>query len=393
MRATPKEELYRRIAKLQNLMKKEGLDGAVIVQNADLFYFAGTVQRSHLFIPAEGKPVLMVKKSFRRAREESALDEVIPLDNIKDLPGIIGSYGHKSMKALGFELDVLPAALYLKYRDLFTPVEIRDVGLLARTARMVKSPYELEVLQDAAELNRIMFSQVKNHLREGITEVELAGQLEAIYRRHGHQGFVRIRAFNQEVVYGHLMSGPNLAVPSFLDSPEGGPGLGPSFPHGAGNKKITVNEPVMVDYVGVYDGYMVDQARIFCLGRLQEKFVIAHEAAVSIQEELKKCAKPGVLCGDLYRLALGMADELGLKDHFMGHPEPAAFVGHGIGIELDELPVIARGFNIPLEKGMVLALEPKFVFPDGEVGIENTFVVGKDGLETLTVFDEMIQYL
>lgn len=393
MRLTPKEELDRRTAVLQGLMRQEGVEGAVIMQNADLFYFAGTIQRSHLFIPAEGNPVLMVKKSFKRARQESALDLVAPLENPGDLPAAAASFGYKGAGVVGFELDVLPAALYLKYRKIFSPAKIVDISPLVRRARMVKSPYEIEILRDAAALNRTMFFSVRDILREGITEVDLAGRLEAVYRRHGHQGYVRMRGFNQEIVYGHLMSGPNLAVPSFLDSPEGGPGVNPSFPQGAGLKKIAANEPVMVDYVGVIDGYMVDQARIFCLGRLEDKLVKAYRAALDIQAEIKKRAKPGAVCSNLYRLALDMASEAGLAEHFMGFPDPAPFLGHGLGIELDELPVLAGGFEIPLEEGMVIAMEPKFVFPGGEVGIENTFVVGKNGLETLTEFSEEIQYL
>ncbi|MCL6478830.1 MAG: Xaa-Pro peptidase family protein [Peptococcaceae bacterium] len=393
MKYTPKEELDRRIAGLQSLLRRSGIEGAVIVQNADLFYFAGTIQRSHLFLPADGKPVLMVKKSFPRAREESALEEVIPLEKLKDLPAVIGAYGHKNMNTVGFELDVLPAALYLKYQELFAPARIADIGQLIRTVRMVKSPYEIDLLRGAARLNQAMFSRVRDFLREGITEVELAGNLEAVYRRHGHQGYVRMRGFNQEMAYGHLMSGASLAVPSFLESPEGGPGLNPSFPQGAGMKKIARDEPVMVDYVGVYEGYMVDQTRIFCLGRLADKFVSAYETAVRIQEEIKRRARPGVSCQELYHCAVKMASESGLKDHFMGYPDPVPFVGHGLGIELDELPVLARGFEIPLEEGMVFALEPKFVFPEGEVGIENTFVVREGGLETLTVFDENILYV
>lgn len=393
MRYTPKRELALRVAKLQDLMRQNGIEGSILVQNADLFYFTGTVQRSHLFIPSEGMPVLMVKKSFQRAREESSMDNVMPLENVRDLPGVLELYGFKKLGVIGFELDVLPAALYFRYQKLFPSARIVDISSLVRTVRMVKSPYEIAIMQDAATLNQTMFSSVKNFLKEGISEVELAGKLEAVYRERGHQCYVRMRGFNQEIVYGHLMSGYNMGVPSFLDSPTGGSGLNPSFPQGAGQKKIGGNEPVMVDYVGVYDGYMVDQARIFCLGRLPEKFVRAYEATITIQDEIKKRALPGTSCEDLYNLAMGMANEYGLKDHFMGYPEPAPFIGHGVGIELDELPVLASGFKTPLEAGMVLALEPKFVFPDGAVGIENTFLVGNNGLETLTVFQENIIYM
>jgi Xaa-Pro aminopeptidase len=393
LKYTPESELKRRVAALQKLLRRDGIDGAVIIQNADLFYFAGTVQQSHLFIPAEGKPVLMVRKNYLRAREESALEEVIPLSGVKALVGTLAGYGYKNMGALGFELDVLPAALYLRYKELFAPAKIVDIGGLIRSVRAVKSSYEIDLLKAAAGLNHTFFSRVRDFLREGIAEAELAGKLEAVYRGAGHQGYIRMRGFNQEIFYGHLMSGSNLAVPSFFDGPTGGPGVNPSFPQGAGFKKINRNEPVMVDYVGVLDGYMVDQARIFCLGRLPDKFVRAYETAIAIQEEIKRRARPGVTCSDLYLYAVDIAAEAGLAGHFMGYPDPAPFIGHGLGIELDELPVLARGFKTPLERGMVFAMEPKFVFPDGAVGIENTFVVGENGLEVLTPFDENIIYV
>lgn len=393
MRFTPKDELMKRIEKLQESMKQQNIEAAVIVQNADLFYYAGTTQRSHLFIPSDGKPVLFVKKSFERARKESALDEVIPLANIKDLPGEIRLYGYDNLQVIGFELDVLPALNYLRYQKLFAPAQITDISQAIRQVRAVKSPYEIELLKDAARLNQILFSEVKNILQEGITEVELTGKLEAVYRRNGHQSYIRMRGFNQEIVYGHLMSGPNLAVPSYFDGPTGGPGLNVSFPQSAGYKKINKNEPVMVDYVGVYEGYIVDQTRVFCLGELSDKLMRAHEAALKIQSTIMELARPGASCQDLYNYAVDIAVQYGLQENFMGYPEPAPFIGHGVGIELDEYPILARGLKMTLEKGMVFALEPKFVFPEGAVGIENTFLVGDNGLENLTVYDEGIIYL
>lgn len=392
-RCTPLSELEQRTTRLQELLKENNLNGAVILQNADLFYFAGTTQRSHLFIPAEGKPILMVRKNFDRAKLESAIENIIPMSNLKELPEKLKTFGGTELKRIGFELDVLPVNLYFSYQKLLAPMEITDVSNLVRRVRAIKSPYEIEVLRDAARLNQIMFSHVKEYLREGITEAEFAGKLEAVYRREGHQCFIRMRGFNLEIVYGHLMSGSNLAIPSFFDGPTGGSGLNPSFPQSAGLKVIARNEPVMVDYVGVYDGYMVDQARIFCIGHLPEKLVRAHNVALEIQDAIKEQAKPGVPCAKLYELAVNIADQYGLKDHFMGYPEPVAFIGHGVGIELDELPVLAKGFNTPLENGMVFALEPKFVFPEGAVGVENTFVVTPAGLQTLTEYDESIAYL
>lgn len=389
-RCTPLNELEQRTARLQQLLQQHNLDGAIILQNADLFYFAGTTQRAHLFIPVEGKPVLIVRKNLARAQRESTLENIIPMNNFKELPQQFHAFAGKELKRLGFELDVLPANLYFSYQKLLDSVEITDISPLVRKVRAIKSAYEISVIKDAAKLNQSLFSQVKEYLREGITEVEFAGKLEAVYRQGGHQCFIRMRGFNMEIVYGHLMSGSNLAIPSFFDGATGGSGLNPSFPQSAGQKLIARNEPVMVDYVGVVDGYMVDQARIFCLGHLSEKLVRAHQVALEIQEAIKEQAKPGVPCAALYELAVNIAEGYNLREHFMGYPEPVTFVGHGLGIELDELPVLAKGFNVPLESGMVFALEPKFVFPEGAVGVENTFAVTLTGLEQLTEFEEEI---
>lgn len=390
---TPRAELEDRAARLQVLMKAQDLDGVIIMQNADLFYFAGTIQRSHLFIPTAGDPVLLVKKNHERATRESQLKYIRDFPNIKDLPAVLEALLGHPPKRIGFELDVIPANLLFYYQKLLPGVQIVDASLLIRQVRGVKSPYEIELIKAAAQLNFKMFSHVKEFLHEGISEIEFVSQLEAVYRQDGHQCFIRMRGFNMEIVYGHMMSGWNLAVPSFFDGPTGGSGLNPSFPQGSGYKKIVRNEPVMVDYVGVLNGYMVDQARIFCIGKLKPHLLKAYQAALEVQEEVKALSKPGVSCADVYAAAMRIAARNGLKEHFMGYPEAVSFIAHGIGIELDELPVISRGYNVPLEEGMVLALEPKFVFPDGAVGIENTLAVTKQGLENLTVFDETIGFL
>jgi len=392
LRYTPKFELEQRIAKLQGGLRKRGIDGAIIVQNADLFYFTGTIQRAHLFVPSEGKPLLLVKKNLERAQEESSLDIIIPLESLKEIKAALQSHSYGPFKTLGFEMDVLPANQFLHYQKLFAPAEIVDVSPLIRAVRMVKSPYELEILKDVAKLHHEIYSLVKDNLREGISELELSAIIAAASRERGHSGIMRARRFNEELFYVHLISGSN-TVPSYFEGSVGGKGISPAFPQGSCSKLIGVNEPVMVDFNFVFDGYMVDQTRVFCLGSLPEHLTVAHAAAVDILRELEKMARPGVPCEKLYERAVELAKDSGYGKHFLGFPEQVKFIGHGIGIELDELPVIAPGFKTPLEEGMVIALEPKFVFPDGAVGVENTYLVTKDGLETLTVFEEGIIYV
>lgn len=385
--------MMERILKLQELMKAEDVAGALIVQRADLFYFSGTAQNGHLFVPAQGEPLLVVRKNLERARQESGLPRIVPFEGWAQLAAAIKSItGEKG--TIGLELDLLPAKIYFHYQDLLAPHITADISPLVRRIRAVKSAAEIELLREAAILSTSVFSFAREIIREGMTEVELAAQLESFARARGHQGVVRMRGFNQELFYGHVMAGENAALPSFFDGPTGGPGLNPSYPQGAGRRVIMRNEPVLVDYVTVLNGYMVDQTRIFCIGSLSSELAEAYKTAVKIKEALITLGKPGVRCEELYMRAIEMADEAGLAQHFMGYDEKVGFIGHGVGIELDELPVIAAKAEAALEAGMVFALEPKFMFPgQGVVGIEDTCVVREEGLEQITRFDQEIQII
>lgn len=392
MRITPKLELDRRIGRLQALLDQHALDGALILQRADLFYFAGTIQQSHLFVPAAGAPLLMARKSFTRAQRESALEDVVPLNSLREVPGLLADHGYGKLARLGLELDVLPANLYFRYGQLFPGVELVDVSPLIRQVRVIKSAYELEIQREAARRLDRVIRQAADLIREGMPEVELAGRLEALARREGHQGEIWMRNWNQALFYGHVLSGESGGEPSYFDGPLAGEGLSPAVPHGPGFRLIRQGEPIIIDYVFAYDGYLVDQTRVFALGPLADRWKAAYEAMLAVQEAVEEAARPGVPCSQLYDLAVAKATELGYAEHFMGHDEgQVPFVGHGVGIELDELPVLGRGVDMPLEAGMVFALEPKVAFPgQGAIGIENTWVVTKNGLEALTVSDEEI---
>ncbi len=389
---TPKAELESRIHKLQAHLATNDLDGALILQNTDLFYFSGTIQQSHLYIPVEGQPLLMARKSLARARQESALDKVVPLPSPRQLPVLWQEHGYARPRRLGMELDVLPTSLFLACQDILGGTEIADISHQIRLVRAVKSPYEVDILRRAARLADVVTGSMTDFLREGISEVELAGQLEAVARRLGHQGIVRMRLWNNELFYGHLMAGDGAAVPSYLSFPTGGTGLSPAIAQGSSRRPIQRYEPVLMDYVFVLDGYLVDQTRIFALGGLPDELVAGHKAMLEVQQALRVTAKPSATGGELYDLAVGLAAELGYGEHFMGHgDERVPFVGHGIGLELDEYPFLAKGQDMPLEKGMVIALEPKLIYPGlGVVGIEDTHLVTDDGLESLTISEEDI---
>ncbi|MBI4790458.1 MAG: aminopeptidase P family protein [Chloroflexi bacterium] len=386
MRYTPKSELDSRAGKLQALLAANDLDGALIVQNADLFYFAGTLQQSHLYIPREGVPVLMTRRSFARAQAESALERVVPLASPRDVPRVLQQHGYARPKRLGLELDVLPANLYLGHREIFALAELCDCSTLIRRVRAVKSPFELAAMRRAAQIGEKTMAAMRELLVEGISEIALAGKLEAVARGLGHQGLARFRLFNNEMFYGHLMAGKSAAHPSYLSSPTGGPGQSPAFSQGSGPHKIRRGEPVLFDYVFVSDGYIVDQTRILAIGSLSDKLRRAHDAMVEIQNAIAAAAKPGVTGGALFQLARNMAQRSGYADHLGGiGKDQITFVGHGVGLEMDEYPFLAKGQAMPLEAGMVIAVEPKVTFANvGTVGIENTFVVTERGARRIT---------
>lgn len=375
-------------------MAANGFDAALIVQQTDLFYFSGTGQDAHLVIPVEGPPLLLVRKDFQRASQESPLESVSRIKRFSDVKEAVRRAVSQSPKRLGMELDVLPVNNFRVYSDVFPDTDIEDISPLIKEVRMIKSSYEMGIMTQAARMNDTLFGTVKDILREGMSELEFSGLLEAEYRRLGHQGLVRVRSFNQDVFYGHVMSGANLAVPSCSVGPTGGPGLNASLPHGAGTKIIGRHEPVQIDYVGIVNGYMIDQARTYYLGEPPGEFLRIHDLALRIQQAVAEQGIPGARAEDLYDMSVRMAREEGLEEGFLGYPAPVPFVGHGVGLELDEFPVIGKRSPHVLQEGMVIALEPKFIIPEkGLAGIENSFVVTSTGMERLTHFDDAIQVL
>ena len=385
-------EIEERIAKLQKAMQDRGVDGTLILQKTDLFYFANTSQQGYLYVPSEGKALLMVFKEFDRAKIESPLKDIISLSSIKKIPQTLSEYGHASPKILGMELDVLPANLYFMYSKIFGQSKIVDISTEIRLVRAIKSEFEIGKIRQAAHLSDMVAEKVSELLEPGKTEIQLAGEVEGYARSMGHQGVVRMRLWGSELFYGHLMSGAAAAVPSYLSSPTGGEGVNHFVAQGAGYKKIAQDEPILVDYVFALDGYLSDHARIFALGALPSDLLAAHQAMLEIQDEAVKQAKPGAVTGELYEMMVSMAAERGYGDYFMGVGERRIrFTGHGIGLELDEFPFIAGGQKLELEAGMIIALEPKVIFPGkGVVGIENTHLITEQGLEPLTKISDEI---
>lgn len=396
MRLTPTEELSNRSLALQEQLQQENLAAVLLVQNSDLFYFTGSIQQGIFYLPSEGEPAYLVRKDFGRARMESGLKNVLPLTGMRNLADQLQQLGFVLPENLGLELDVLPVLQFQRLQGLFPAAGITNASPLIHKVRAVKSEYEISIMKDCALIMDKVFQHAREVIAIGKTDLEVAAELECFARKEGHQGLVRFRGFNSELSFGHIFSGVDGAVPTFLDAPLGGLGPNPAVGQGAGYKKIAADEPILIDLIVAFDGYLVDQTRTLVIGSLPEKLSQAYFAMLKIQERMYETAKPGISWESLYLECYDLAVELGYRDHFMGSAgAQVSFIGHGVGIEVDEQPFIARGFSEQLlAENMTFAFEPKAVFPGlGAVGVENTWRVSEAGVKRLTYSDESIWQL
>ena len=376
---SPKSEIDSRIKTLQSQMGE--MDGALLFHAVDVCYFSGTAQDGLVYIPRDGEPVVMMKRSLERAVQESPLD-VRPLKNMRNLKSDLGI----SAKAtVGLEMDVLPCSFYFKVDKALQDAKFVDVAERIKHIRSVKSEFEVSLIKEAARILEAGFSSVPNFLEEGMKEVDLICRIESVMRSLGHQGSLRFRRFNSIVPLGHVMCGAEAAFPSFLASPSGGRGTSLIFPQGAGFAKIKRNEPVFVDCVGIYNGYIADATRIFSLGKLEPELEDAYQAACQIEEAVAAKLVAGRTGRELFELSEAEGARLGYLDFLGGtNGNKCGFVGHGVGLELDEYPVIGPLDHV-VQSSMTIAIEPKIIYPDkGVLGIEDTFLTTPGGAVCLT---------
>jgi Xaa-Pro dipeptidase len=381
---TPREEILKRIAGLKEGIASAGIDFALIMQNVDLFYFTGSAQKGTLVVPVDGEPVFFVQKSIERAREESPLN-IVPIISDKDLGRL--PEGKSIMKGKGgIEADVVPLALFQRMKSITGVEDYVDISGIIRELRIVKSPFELEQVKTSGAICDVAHKRARQVIREGLREIDIDGELLLEGRKAGHQGFLRMRGFNQEMMNLYVTSGYTGTIPSAGDVPVGGLGLSPAIAQGSSLKTVEKGIPVLVDYGGGYNGYITDETRSYVVGDLKEVFRKPYEVSRSIVEDTQAFGKAGVDTTEIYYRAIRQAKSAGLEAHFMGFGDgQVSFIGHGLGLEINELPVITARHHTVLREGVVFAFEPKFVFPgEGAIGIEVDFIVRKDRLERVT---------
>ena len=382
---TPKSEIDDRIKALQSRMGD--IDGALLFQSADVCYFSGTAQDGLVYVPKSGEPVVMMRRSLERAIQESPLN----VSQLKNLRNLKSDLGIPAGATVGLEMDVLPCSFYFRIARALPDAKFIDVSDRIRHIRSVKSEFELGLVREAARILDAGISSVPDYIQEGMKEVDLICHVESVMRSMGHQGSLRFRKFNGIVPLGHVMCGSEAAFPSFLASPTGGRGTSIMFPQGAGFNKIKRNEPILVDTVGIYNGYIADATRIFSLGKLDRELEDAYDAALEIENAIARELRPGRTGRELFELSEATGEKLGYKDYLGGPPgNKCGFVGHGVGLELDEYPVIGPLDHV-IQSNMTVAIEPKIIYPDkGVLGVEDTYLTTPSGAQRLTSLPQEI---
>lgn len=381
------KELEQRKRRVQKTLRETGLDALFVVQRVDVSYLTGIDRQGIFYVPAEGEPLLFVDPAAPQAVESREIYGTVRVPSLEEIPREIRSAYGKAPRVVGFENDVLPVADFNVYCGLFPGAECVDGSSCILKARRIKSDWELARMEEAARLTEQTFEYGRSVVRPGMEEMAFAALLEGFARVQGRErGRVRVRDYQTEGYEWHVLSGTSGGMVGLLDSPASGEGTSPAFPCGAGHRAIKTHEPVMVDFSFVLRGYHMDETRMFTIGPMHDKAMKASEAAIAVHDAVLSRVKPGVTVDDLFELSVEKAEELGYGDQYLGPPgSKVTFIGHGIGMELVEGPIIAKGKKDTLEQGMVFALEPKIVFEHEFIaGVESDFVVTEEGYRLIS---------
>lgn len=372
--------------RIQKVMQEKGVDGCLLTNGINLFYATGHIYSGYFYLPAEGEPWYFVKRPNGLVGEH-----VVYLRKPEQLPDLFRENGLSMPQHLLLEADELTYTDYTRLQSTFQPQTTGNATALLRQIRRVKTPWEIEQTRLCARRHEAVYQEIPACFRPGMTDLEFQYEIELRMRKHGSLGLFRAFGPNMDIYMGSILAGPNAETPSPFDFALGGGGMDASCPLGANGTPLEEGMAIMVDMAGNYTPYMTDMTRVYSVGKLRDEAYRAHEVSRRIHQETEAAARLGVACADLYQLALRIVEEEGLASYFMGTKQQAKFVGHGVGLQINELPVLTPRSKEILEENMIFALEPKFVLPGiGAVGVENTYLVTAQGCEKLTHAPEEI---
>lgn len=380
------DDLVIRRSRLQGVMQRMNIEACLLSTGVNVFYMTGRIYNGYYYLPAQGEPIHFVKRpadiTFPNTfyiRKPEQISEYLKDRNI-NIPHTIL-----------LETDVLPYSETIRLMKIFEIGDAPSASYLMRRLRSEKTDFEVSQIRACARKHEEVYRQIPSIFKRGMTDIEFQIEIERLMRLNGSLGIFRSYGENMDIYMGSILTGENAEAPSPFDYALGGAGVSPMLPLGACGKKMAEGQTIMVDMAGNYSPWMTDMTRVFSIGKTTEKAYRAHQVSRDIQEKIMSFAKSGTACADLYNTAMEMVKAQGLEAYFMGTELQAKFIGHGVGLEINELPVLTPRSKEILVENTVFALEPKFVIPEvGAVGIENTFLVTESGIEKITLLEESI---
>ena len=357
----------------------------MLAQSRNVYYFGGIAAQGHVVVPAEGEPEFLVQIDPERAESVSAL-RVRVSRGLSTLVTALTALGAGS-STIGVEKDSLPVSALEKLQARLPQAEWADIGADVLEQRMVKSEEEVGWLRHAGRISGAIFAELVDILRPGVSEVDLYGHLALRQRQLGADGLSAKHGFNDRTIeHAWLVSGPNTSRVSGYWLTMTGLGSSPARPYGPTRRSIQEGDLVCYDVGTAVNGYHSDHARTFVVGTASPRQHRLWEALLAVQGSAIAAAVPGNTAADVYAAAALAAADHGITEHFMTRATlDFPYVGHGVGVEIDEPPLLSPRDVTVLQPGMVLAIEPKVIIPGwGGLTVEDTVLVTAGAPEVLT---------
>jgi Xaa-Pro dipeptidase len=386
-------EVYRkRLEQLQANLRHKGWQAALVMQPRDLYYYAGTAQPANLWVPDEGDPVLFTRRVHKLAQEATWIDRTVSASGFGEMSRALADLDLSlpSGAILGVEQDVLPYRLVEGLKKNLEGVTLENLSPLVLKQRLVKDDEELARIRKAVELWEKGHEAIMETLAAGVAEYEVAAAMENAARRGGGDGMVWPRRWDSYLPAGGIVaSGPNTWEVSGEAMTVTGVGLSQALPWGPSSRRLEAGDLVVVDFALSYEGYHCDMTRTYCVGDPSQEQRDLWERLLELHLQVVDRVRPGVTGEELYLVARGLAEDTGLIYNFMGvGSERGSYIGHSIGLEVDEWPVLGAGYREPLPVGAVITIEPKFMVPgQGAVMVEDDIVVTPSGHEVISTLE------
>ena len=389
----PAEELALRHARCRTLLAELAPEagGLLVFARPAIYYLCGTLGMGCLWLPREGEPLLLLRKGEGRAGLEAPGTRMVGYRSYKDLPGLAAEAGVPFSETIAVDMGGLSWQLGDMLRSRLAAHRFVSGDLVLSVAQSLKSEWELSILRSCGERHHLaLYDVLPQLIRPGMSEREIAHTAWAVFFELGHQGILRMSAHGEECFLGHVSAGDSGIYPSSFNGPLGVRGEHPAVPlMGYAGKLWKQGEPLALDIGFQLEGYHTDKTQLYwggASGGVPEEVQAAHDFCIDVQAWAAEHLKPGALVSEIWAHCLEWAGRAGFAEGFMGlGANKVPFLGHGIGLAIDGYPAIAKGFDRPVERGMVLALEPKQAIPGlGMVGVENTFEVTDAGAVCIT---------